>query len=171
MDPVGAALTATKRHTETARGSLARIAPGAPAEEVASRLAVAAADREQLRRALNSTLDYQVLCPVALPSVPAHVAEFMRTRPEPAQEDAEAAALARDALLRVRHRSSGPSAHAAALHEHSAAVKRLAAAYDDAASRRVRDLMLLTAPGARRAPGGCPAAVGSDGGSIVSHTT
>jgi len=93
MDPVGAALTATKRHTETARGSLARIAPGAPAEEVASRLAVAAADLEQLRRALNSTLDYQVLCPVALPSVPAHVAEFMRTRPEPAQEDAEAAAL------------------------------------------------------------------------------
>ena len=155
MDPAGAALAAVRRHADTARGSLARVAlgPHVPADETAGRLAVAAADLDHLRLALNSTLDYQVLCPVALPAVPAHLAEFMRTRPEPAQEDAEAAALARDAALRP---GAGPGAHAAALHAHNAAVKRLAAGYHDAARLAVARIHALAAPGARAAPPGEP---------------
>ncbi len=151
MDPVGAALTAGRRHADAARGSLARVAlgPHVPADETAGRLAVAAADLDHLRLALNSTLEYQVLCPVALPAVPAHLAEFMRTRPEPAQEDAEAAALARDAALGARREAAaggGPAAHAAALHAHNAAVKRLAAGYADAARLAVARIAALTAP-------------------------
>lgn len=157
-----AALAAVRRHAEAARASLSRVplGPAVPAEDTAARLGVAAADLEYLRSSVSPGLAYHALSPAALPPVPAHVPEFMRTRPEPAQEAADAAALAEAGRLAAVRAATAPvssdgrapqpspaAAAAAATHEYNSAARALLAEYGFAARACLARVAALTAPG------------------------
>ncbi len=137
---VAASLTAVKRAAETCRSSLGQLdLVTAPAEEVASRLAAAAHQLNALRGAIQSdpALRYQAVRPVALPGNPAHVPEFLLTRKEAAQVDADAAAEAAGA------------AAATTTSEHTAAAAALVAHFDRLAAAALADFRAIRASAAR----------------------
>ena len=164
---VPASLAAVKRQAETARSSLSRVplGPHVPAEETADRLAAAATDLEYLRQAISASLGYSAITPVALPPVAGHIPEFLRTRPEPTQDEAEAAALGAAREMESNSSSSSSSnssrpppspaaAAAAASHEYNSAVRRMAERYAAAARTTLGRVQAMTTSGSDTRSGG-----------------
>ncbi len=91
---VSTALSNFKRQAETVRASLGQLdVVTAPPGEVMSRFQAAANQMDGLRLALSgSSLRYQAVRPIAVPAVPEHIPEFLRTKKDPAAIEADAVA-------------------------------------------------------------------------------
>jgi len=127
---VVAALAAVRRAGETARGSVGELDVTARPEVLSRRITAAAAQLGVLRAAISApSLRYQALRPAALPLVPAHVPELLRTRKEAAMAAADRAAEAAGL-----GRGRGGAAAAEALAGHNALVGRVVRSYETAAS-------------------------------------
>jgi hypothetical protein len=133
------ALTAVKRAATAARGSLGHVplgggpgAPAPPAEELATRLAVAAGDLDALRASLSESLAFTVPVPLLAPDVASHLPLFLRTKREPAQEEADAAA--EEAGRRMGGGGGGGgsgSSSSAQVHAFNLEAEAVAAGYDE----------------------------------------
>ena len=134
---VVAALTSVRRAAEIARGSMGELDVSARPEALSRRVTAAAAQLGVLRAAIAApALRYQAVRPTALPDVPAHVPELLRTRKAAAMSAADRGAEALGAARASAAAAAAPNAPAA-VPEHNALVARVVRAYEAEASAAV----------------------------------